>query len=633
MYIWNYAPYMELICKLLKHLLNKKTLDLVIVFIIPVFIVKGQTVEEIKSDRNYIWGVGMGKNLPIADKNALKDLTSQICTSVESSYTYVINETGGEVKETLEGIIKTYSSTTLTNAQRLVVESDSGTLVFRYIKKEELGLLFKKRENRLKGYVVNALNAEKEGRIGDALRYFYWAQVLLYSHPDNQEMNFTFEGADYQLFAWLPDRINHVLSRLSVYPVEVVNSGMEQEVVFKIMYQDKKAYNMDYSYWNGSDWSSLVGASNGEGIIELFGDAEKSMNELRIKVEYEYINKAKLDPELPVVIDVIQLPYYKQAEKIINKNKIQTPPVASASNIQDKKTIPNENLNLVQPPVDTCLCGSKTEIASNLNTLLNHVEGLDKKPVEALFTKEGFEVYQRLIKYGQAKLMPITRDFKVKCLGSDAIIRDIPFVFNFPGNNRKFVEKLSFSFDTTGLIKNVTFSLNQLSMEGILSHTKWLEASKWQIIDFLENYQTAYALERTDYIDKIFSDDALIIIGKKLEKAEPIDKMYALLKNDQYQYIKVSKKEYMVRLKQVFDNNEYVNIQFEDCEVKKRDSNSEVYGIQIAQNYYSSSYADQGYLFLMVDMTDSLRPKIYVRSWQPEKNPDGSIIGLGSFFN
>jgi hypothetical protein len=56
-----------------------------------------------------------------------------------------------------------------------------------------------------------------------------------------------------------------------------------------------------------------------------------------------------------------------------------------------------------------------------------------------------------------------------------------------------------------------------------------------------------------------------------------------------------------------------------------------VYGIQIAQHYHSSNYADKGYLFLMLDLNDTLNPRIYVRSWQPEKNPDGSIIGLADF--
>jgi hypothetical protein len=33
----------------------------------------------------------------------------------------------------------------------------------------------------------------------------------------------------------------------------------------------------------------------------------------------------------------------------------------------------------------------------------------------------------------------------------------------------------------------------------------------------------------------------------------------------------------------------------------------------------------------MIDLNDSINPKIYVRTWQPEKNEDGSIFGLSDF--
>jgi hypothetical protein len=171
-------------------------------------------------------------------------------------------------------------------------------------------------------------------------------------------------------------------------------------------------------------------------------------------------------------------------------------------------------------------------------------------------------------------------------------------------------------------------------MQGILVQDQWPENSRWRIIDFMENYKTAYALERLSYIESIFADNALIIVGRKLEKAEAIDGMYtSALKQDGYEFIKSTKREYIERLGRIFNSNEFVNIQFEDCTVKKRDRQSEVYGIQIAQNYFSTNYADKGYLFLMVDLKDAEKPKIYVRSWQPEKSPDGSIIGLREFTN
>lgn len=65
--------------------------------------------------------------------------------------------------------------------------------------------------------------------------------------------------------------------------------------------------------------------------------------------------------------------------------------------------------------------------------------------------------------------------------------------------------------------------------------------------------------------------------------------------------------------------------------VRKRDNETNVYGINIKQNYSSSTYADQGYLFQMVDLKDSNRPVIYVRAWQPEKFDDGRVIDLSDF--
>lgn len=56
-----------------------------------------------------------------------------------------------------------------------------------------------------------------------------------------------------------------------------------------------------------------------------------------------------------------------------------------------------------------------------------------------------------------------------------------------------------------------------------------------------------------------------------------------------------------------------------------------IYGVQIAQDYYSTNYADKGYLFLMVDINDPERPLIKVRTWQPEKDPNFGLYGPGDF--
>jgi len=113
----------------------------------------------------------------------------------------------------------------------------------------------------------------------------------------------------------------------------------------------------------------------------------------------------------------------------------------------------------------------------------------------------------------------------------------------------------------------------------------------------------------------------------------PLDAMYMKLGNDKVKYIYHTKEAYIKALRNVFNSNEFVNIRFEDNEVSKTNRQEDkLYGIQIAQNYYSSTYADKGYLFLLVDMNDIMSPKILVRSWKPEKNPDRSVIELRDFY-
>ncbi len=160
---------------------------------------------------------------------------------------------------------------------------------------------------------------------------------------------------------------------------------------------------------------------------------------------------------------------------------------------------------------------------------------------------------------------------------------------------------------------------------------KGTNAEKYQIVQFMENYKTAYCLERIDYIESIFADNALIIVGSIVKEEENIEGMYNTLGRERVRYNRLSKREYIQNLRTVFNSNEYVNIHFEDNIVKTTSDDKKIFGIQIKQNYYSANYADQGYLFLMVDMSDTTNPKIFVRTWQPVKDTEKGIYGLADF--
>ena len=142
------------------------------------------------------------------------------------------------------------------------------------------------------------------------------------------------------------------------------------------------------------------------------------------------------------------------------------------------------------------------------------------------------------------------------------------------------------------------------------------------IATFLEKYKTAFALKRADYIKSIFDDDAIIIVGHVIKKAQKTAENEKYLDNEVVKHTRYSKQEYIRNVERSFKSNQFINIRFTDNDVKKMGVGEDTYGIQIHQDYYSSTYADTGYLFLMVDLNDPDLPCIKVRTWQPKRDPN-----------
>lgn len=380
---------------------------------------------------------------------------------------------------------------------------------------------------------------------------------------------------------------------------------------FKInfKYKDRIVQNIDFRYWNGVGWSDINCINNRIGLIEVYPEYNK--NDLKIDIEYKYVNKAKFDKVLSKFINILDYTRFNTLCSLSDKE------------FNEITTVPKPELDLtVENPKD---------YQKIINKIIEKVQNKDKSYDPDLFTLEGYEIYKKLLLYSNASFFLNTNEFSMAKFKDHKYIRGVPVKLNARNNDVEFIEKLAFRLDTANRICNITFTLSDIATSEILSKARWPNKSKWQIIDFLENYKTAYALERYDYIDKIFSENALIIVGQKIQEAKLADSYNFSFSGEKYKFTELTKEQYMYRLRRVFKKNEFINIQFEDNTVKKRDNKTDIYGIQIKQNYFSSTYADQGYLFLMVDMADTSNPMIYVRSWQPEKFEDGHIIGLSDF--
>ncbi|MFP4605930.1 MAG: LPP20 family lipoprotein [Bacteroidales bacterium] len=580
----------------------------------------GQSVSEIKSQRDkYLWGEGTGTTLSEADKNALSMLVSQISTKVESKFEQFKQEVEKndniDYSEKVNSVVNTYSEATLHNTERIVVSNEPDAEVFRYIRRENVEKVFENRKDKIFDFVENAQKAVKKRRIGDGLRYYYWAFTLLKSHPDCNDIRYTDEnGEKHLLINWIPMQMDRVFSNIKFQVKKEEDNENSKRVILHVVYKDDPVTNLDYSYWDGQDWSNLINVKDGRGFLEYYGAAAEGKEEGRIKVEYIHENRANIDNELKTVLEKIDAVPFRESYFNISFEEKQT---QTASKKEDKKK--ESDISSVEDP-------------SGCREVLARVEkAIRKKDYDAVknsFTERGFEMYQKLIAYGKAELLaePEYSFFRFR---DEIMVRSLLMSFSFKDNQQEFVEDVVFHFNKDEKIKSISFGLSQDALKSIINKKVWDEIDRMVLINFLEHYKTAYALERLDYIESIFADDALIITGYVVETNNSVENQYQ--DNKIVRYNRQTKQEYIRNLRHCFKSKEFINIQFEENEVRKGGKGGDIYGVKIKQNYYSSNYGDQGWLFLMVDLNEPKKPVIHVRTWQPTKEQHDSIYGLEDF--
>ena len=201
-------------------------------------------------------------------------------------------------------------------------------------------------------------------------------------------------------------------------------------------------------------------------------------------------------------------------------------------------------------------------------------------------------------------------------------------------------------FDSSGKITDFRFSLDAHISESMERCGSVVEKEKQLIImQYVERFRTAYNQKDIDFINQIFSEDALIITGKVVTVRSGSD-MGGM--NQKVEYTKQTKEQYIRNLKKAFLRNKWIDVKLSDIEengnlpnacagVTRSKINPNMFGVRLRQEWRSSNYSDVGYLFLLWDFTDEDKPVIHVRTWQPEfvgnvrQEPDVNISTLGAF--
>ena len=620
-----------------------KTIWMILMLLLPLTSL-AQTAEEraeqMKANAEYICGEGWEDTYNSADQAALADLISKISLNISNSFEIKEEEfntnSSFDSKTAITSVMNSYAQATLTNTFNLVISNTPQTHVLRYIRKSEVNKIFDERKEKVFDYVRSAMRAEEKAKIDDALRNYYWAFAMVRSLQYPNSVKMTIDGVQRLLVTWIPQQIEEIMSNLSTK----IASKDGNEINLFIKYKGEPVTSLDYTYFDGQTWSNLYSAKDGMGIVELRPGVE--INSLQLKYEYEYADQCQIDKELESVMQLFKGTSFKNASVYIN-NLDKKSAVSSEAKKEFEKSVKTESAANLET---LSKVENEKELAGIMTRVINAIKAKDYDSVSDCFSEDGLEMYKKLLNYGQARLLGDPQ-FSFYTMGKRVVCRSIPMAFSFKNNRRKFVEDVTFTFDENKKIECVAFGLGSQAKTDIFNKGvgAWSDYAKMVIATFLENYKTAFALKRLDYLESVFDDNATIITGHIIKKAPKVameGESFINSNNKLIKYTRQTKSEYMRKLKMCFQSNQFINIRFADNDVVKMGAGGETYGIQIKQDYYSTNYGDHGYLFLMVDFNDPDNPSIKVRTWQPDRNPninsnlprsnrDWGIIGPGNF--
>jgi hypothetical protein len=232
-----------------------------------------------------------------------------------------------------------------------------------------------------------------------------------------------------------------------------------------------------------------------------------------------------------------------------------------------------------------------------------------------------------------------------KCLkrynGGGYQVREIPLLMADAASEDQR-QDIAINYTDTGSIDEIfIYDREMYSIGGILKEGAEVKELKRRehIQKFVERFRTAYNTKELDFLNMVYSDNALIIKGRVIKSIS--GDAAVKVPEERIEYITQTKAQYMQSLKYIFASVKYINLKFSELEVQQHPKHPEIYGVTFKQNWHTIYpngyvYDDAGYIFLMMDFKDEYNPIIHVRTWQPEKYngkdlPKDEFIRVTSF--
>lgn len=556
-------------------------------------------IDAIKNDTAYYYGISDISESHAAKAEAYERLYKNIAVNCNPKANYVNHD--GNVEEMIVNIIKTFETSiqerTINTSYTILKDSNKDLYqCVVYIKRSDFREMCKDKTAYIIDYINKGKAFEDSGCYEKALNYYYWGLVLWYSHPYGRVLDIedidieTLENTikdDLRSFNFIVPTHTKIDRTLDTIPIELkVTRNNSENVV-----------NLKCEYYNGKEnVEDLV--RDGSITVHL---VDKNMPTFNIRIVYDFKYQAKTP--VAEALKYIHIPVFSERVHIVDLSKTE----------KIKKDKVTDNWK----DIDKSYAVKQSDYLKQMEIVENALRKNKPALAKECFSESGYGMFDTLCGYGKVSVVK-KPEYKFYKFNNEVLCRGLSVHF-FVGKT-EFDQDLVFRFDTESkLITSIAFRLSSMAEENILSPGKrWPLESKMHVMSFMEDYQTAYALKRHKYIESIYSDSALIIVGHVVKKIALSDTYNLSAPREEIERVQKDKKTYMADLIRCFKSQGYIRLEFTDTEFVRDTDNENLYGISVRQEYTSTTYSDVGYLLLMVDLNND-SPIIHVRTWQPDK--------------
>jgi hypothetical protein len=551
--------------------------------------------------QTYYFGYAQGRQRKETNAAAVQELMSQIYMVIDAETTTRDSADEAGYTPTQERKVRIYTGGRLPEVQTLCYKKGPDFAILRYILRSEYQKIFDNKKKEVIGFLRDAEENLKTNQLGKSFRNFYRAAVAIEGLPEGCIRH---DGRSYTpeiLF----HRIRDIARDITFKVVENSFSDLTRRIVLDIRYKGSPVNDLNIYYY---DLHAYISQKTNTNLMEipLYGEEYRGMKTLNVKIDVKeelYNSYSQQTRNLSALFDCEDLEIIREIP--LKKRHIKP--------VKPKKRVHPE-LNVTFTNAKNC--DVLDAFAANLATLFTMLDAeyLDN---ESIFTDETIvKRMQQVIDCNHTKLLSYPQQVVVHKTDTGWEARQFGVSVScegFPTRN----ETVVIDFDETGKIYNFCYTINPALHE--LFETKGVAAGDWDYrqiaIKFLENYKTSYTTKNVEDVETLYSEDAIIITGKVFKRTKADREIQPDLPAEEIIYLKQTKQEHLQRMKSIFRNNRFVWLQFDTFNITVSPV-EQVYGVSMHQNYFSSNYQDEGYLFLLIDFRGE-QPLIHVRNWQP----------------